>query len=793
MRPGDEVFAEWYRTAHGSGPGSTLETTRRFREFLEEFIYGRKIKTILDYGCGDGRWMSAVALFGATYLGVDIIPEAIAHARDTSSTESRTYEVIDPETYDVPRADLIICKDVLQHLPDSEARSLIARLTAKAKYVLFVNDGPHGDEPVNGACDRGGWRRLDLAALGVPGRVVLDGFGNEPDHKQAFLWSAKETSSMTTSIPHIPFILNHVWPGQDPFRYPEWRATWLAKYPDATMRFWRGAPPGDPRMQALLEDDRYTPVVKADILRWGVLYAEGGVYLDTDMECGSTGGDMRPLLADPKGCWIAEECEGRVCPSIIAATPGHPFVKRMIDALFANLAAVPPELANADPVTVTGPLFVSHMCREHADEVTVHSYHRFYPVFYNATRESAPLEKAVCNHHWKGAWKEKGPGWRESTAETLPAPAYGTVLCVVCEKPCDPTADDWNFEPSGHCHLACRSGLAPRVEFVRSGRPNLICISRGPWGIPTVREADANWDWVEFHWKPRETRAFRDGFHSSSKPDHVIEETAPRFKQSSVIAKYAEELHLDRYERVAQVSDDTRCDGTWSEAFDLLRFWEAARGIKIAQLSHSRESHWSHAYSKHTDDGIVAREVTHVDDVAPIFTREALRRMLPYFAGNTVFDWSMDRLWSSLGLPMMVFNTLTMTHTKAEQTSMRDLSRWGGKTGAQWMTELQRQYPDLPPMGGIRATHAWAEGPGDDEVRRGAFAGAEYAGVLPPTMHRVPLALQPGVPPDPSKIVWCFACRTVAAAYAIGAAPLCRGCLAKGALAAMGVEFRDEA
>src|ERR1019366_8999160 len=138
---------------------------------------------------------------------------------------------------------------------------------------------------------------------------------------------------------------------------------------------------------------------------------------------------------------------------------------------------------------------------------------------------------------------------------------------------------------------------------------------------------------------------------------------------------YAEELHLDQYERVAQVSDDTRRDGTWSEAFDLLKFWEPARGTKTAQCAHSRESYWSHAYPKQAPPPSVARETTHVDDVAPIFTRDALSKMLPYISGNTVLDWSMDRIWSNLGLPMMIFDTVTMCHTKAEQTSMRDLSR----------------------------------------------------------------------------------------------------------------------
>ncbi len=542
----------------------------------------------------------------------------------------------------------------------------------------------------------------------------------------------------------IPLRFHHVWPGQDPFRYPDWRLSWVKHHPDASFRFWRGAP-DDPRMQALLEDGRYTPVVKSDLLRWGVLWQEGGVYVDTDMEA------LAPLteyLADPRGCWIAEEEPGRVCPSIIAAEPGHPAVGAIIDRLFDALRSVSTDYANANPVIVTGPVMLSRVLQRYADDVTIHPFPRFYPTFYNDRRAAAPLEQAVCTHHWKGAWKEKGPGWREavtSKTETLPAPPE-------------------DEEP------------APRIEFVRSGRPNLVCISRGPWGIRTVREADASWDWVEFHWKPRETRSFREG------PDHVIEELDPAIKQSHAIAKHADAIHLEQYERVVQLSDDTRCDGTWTDALALFAFWERTRGVQIAQCAHSRESCWTHEFSKRSLDPLVrAREVTHVDDVAPMFTREAVRRVRPFFRANTVLDWSLDRLWSNLGLPMMVLDACTMTHAKAEATSMRDLSRWGGKTGSQWMAELSRQFPGLPSLSASRATAAWVEGESSDALEDEVRVPGGW-------LRRVPLALQPAAPPLPVEGARCGACLVANAEVSIaGRSFLCRSCLAQGAVAAMGV------
>ena len=192
MRQGDEIFHSWYapESDHGSGPGSTIEATGGFRVYLEDFIRDHEIKSILDYGCGDFIWMRHVDLHGATYLGVDIVSSLIERL---GVYPHHDFIVIDPETYNIPCVDLILCKDVLQHLPNNEIRSLIAKMQAKAKYVLFVNDGPKGDEPCNVDIDRGGWRRIDLHGFGVSGRVVFDLVG-APDAKIAFLWSSAKDS-----------------------------------------------------------------------------------------------------------------------------------------------------------------------------------------------------------------------------------------------------------------------------------------------------------------------------------------------------------------------------------------------------------------------------------------------------------------------------------------------------------------------------------------------------------------------------------------------------------------------
>jgi hypothetical protein len=52
------AFSKAYRDDHwqgGSGRGSTPKNTAEYREFIECFLRERKIRSVVDIGCGDWR------------------------------------------------------------------------------------------------------------------------------------------------------------------------------------------------------------------------------------------------------------------------------------------------------------------------------------------------------------------------------------------------------------------------------------------------------------------------------------------------------------------------------------------------------------------------------------------------------------------------------------------------------------------------------------------------------------------------------------------------------------------
>ncbi len=166
--------------------GRSVSELARACRLMGEGAYDR----LHAYGCGDWQWASRVDWGDAEYLGVDIVPTLVASLQREHGRPRVRFEAVDPDTWTMPAVDLVICKDVLQHLSNQEALSLVRRFEACARWVLYCNDLPLPSRPINDDTVRGGFRRIDLSKppFSVQGRYVFH-FSTEPDGKAVFLWS----------------------------------------------------------------------------------------------------------------------------------------------------------------------------------------------------------------------------------------------------------------------------------------------------------------------------------------------------------------------------------------------------------------------------------------------------------------------------------------------------------------------------------------------------------------------------------------------------------------------------
>src|SRR5262249_8163113 len=184
----NRIYAEgaWgkYVTGKGtSGWGSTLEITQEYRAYIEDFMKKHAIKSVVDAGCGDWSFSSAIDWGDARYLGIDIASEVIEAVGKKHEKGNIKCEVGDI-TEGLPAADLLISKDVLQHLSNELIHKFIKNNLRKGKYkwVILTNDRSSENRDIS----TGEYRMIDLAAPPFEVKGLTDltiKFGTQPSRK----------------------------------------------------------------------------------------------------------------------------------------------------------------------------------------------------------------------------------------------------------------------------------------------------------------------------------------------------------------------------------------------------------------------------------------------------------------------------------------------------------------------------------------------------------------------------------------------------------------------------------
>jgi SAM-dependent methyltransferase len=158
-----------------SGFGSTMEFTRLYRVFLQDFLAAHRIRSVVDAGCGDWQFSQAIDWTGIEYLGVDIVAPLIEENRQRFGKANIRFAVADIVRDELPPADLLVVKDVLQHLSHADISRFLAQLP-RYRHVLIVNDV----DPVSLSAEpkdiqTGGYRPIDLTRPphSLPGMKVM--------------------------------------------------------------------------------------------------------------------------------------------------------------------------------------------------------------------------------------------------------------------------------------------------------------------------------------------------------------------------------------------------------------------------------------------------------------------------------------------------------------------------------------------------------------------------------------------------------------------------------------------
>ena len=158
-----------------SGIGSSLQATIAYREFIENFLRDYSIKTVVDLGCGDWEFSRFINWANINYLGIDIVRQVVERNIEKYQTDTIHFMHADALGYDMPSADLLICKEVLQHLSNKEIFAICSQFR-KYKYCLITNGIDYETlTSENREISCGDYRPLDLTAppFNIPGIKIL--------------------------------------------------------------------------------------------------------------------------------------------------------------------------------------------------------------------------------------------------------------------------------------------------------------------------------------------------------------------------------------------------------------------------------------------------------------------------------------------------------------------------------------------------------------------------------------------------------------------------------------------
>ena len=158
----------WFSNKESSsGSGSTLDVTKKVREWLPKVLDEKETNTLVDIGCGDFNWMKEIQL-NCNYIGTDIVKSVIDKNNELYKTDKITFIHSNAIEDKIPDGDVVICRDVLFHLSFSDGLSLIENLkNSTAKYLITTS---HKDLAENEDIYTGNFRkiRLEIAPYNFP-------------------------------------------------------------------------------------------------------------------------------------------------------------------------------------------------------------------------------------------------------------------------------------------------------------------------------------------------------------------------------------------------------------------------------------------------------------------------------------------------------------------------------------------------------------------------------------------------------------------------------------------------
>lgn len=108
-----------------------------------DFIQSLQTKPdVVDLGCGDFSIGSQIRPMCGSYIACDIVPKLIDFNRKKYLPLGVDFRVLDLISDELPKADVVFIRQVLQHLSNQQVSQLIPKLKPAFKYLILTEHLP---------------------------------------------------------------------------------------------------------------------------------------------------------------------------------------------------------------------------------------------------------------------------------------------------------------------------------------------------------------------------------------------------------------------------------------------------------------------------------------------------------------------------------------------------------------------------------------------------------------------------------------------------------------------------
>lgn len=140
-KPFTDSHSYWidrYESGRNSGDGSYNELAEFKAKIINEFVAQNNIKTVAEYGCGDGNQLKLAEY--PSYIGFDISPKAVSLCRELFKNDI-TKNFILMEAYNGETAELTLSLDVIYHLIEDRAfeEYMLILLNSSERFVIIYS------------------------------------------------------------------------------------------------------------------------------------------------------------------------------------------------------------------------------------------------------------------------------------------------------------------------------------------------------------------------------------------------------------------------------------------------------------------------------------------------------------------------------------------------------------------------------------------------------------------------------------------------------------------------------